>query len=137
MNNESGDDFDVHILVRGAAAAISGPQPQVVEGEDAEQQAAWPWKRKPAAPQETTIKASELSNQITQLAGLLTSSLENIEASTAHKGSAAPAAEAPDRLRLTSLRVGLSANAEGKILLVADVGVEASIELLFTRTSGS
>jgi hypothetical protein len=89
--------------------------------EDAETQSLWPSGR--------NRKVKDVSMKLDQL----TSQLNGI--SKAIQGALNTPAPPPGQFHVESFDIGLAITASGKIALVAEVGVEASITVTFKRSS--
>jgi hypothetical protein len=107
----SNSDFDIYVLV--SSATLQDAEVVTVTGKDGEQEAFWKKDNKSEAGKEVIVKASELSEQISSLAGTLKASLDRLE-----ETGESSKVDGAGRLRLDSLKVGLSVNASGKVMLV-------------------
>ena len=118
MNDNDKNSILVRVTDDGIGAETQDvPQPPA--GRGAEQQALWSRKR---AAKDVSINVETLREGIEKI----TAKLEEV--------FQARQAPQPDRpFELKSFTVGLAVNGSGKVLLVGEIGAEASIQVTFER----
>jgi hypothetical protein len=121
MSDEIGTPASGEILVRftteDESAGASSLEPPL--GEDAVQQAFWPFKRR--SVKDVPMKVASLSSQINDIAATV-------------QGALSAPQPASGGFHVDSFEIGLAINASGHVVLIAEVGIEASITVTFKRT---
>ncbi len=87
--------------------------------DEAETQALWPFKKR--SVKDVPMRIADLSSEINGIATSIQSALSAPEATTG-------------KFRVDSFEIGLAINASGKVVLVAEIGLEASITVTFKRS---
>jgi hypothetical protein len=108
------------VLEESEASEAAAPPPET----DVEEQSWWRWKTTPVVPKPVEIDGDELRKNLDDI----TKKLERVlEGQAQRKGD----------FGLDSFSVGLAVEGRGKVFLVAEVGVQASIQLTFKRRESS
>lgn len=90
-------------------------------GTDVEEQALPSWLRRTKKLAEIQLDEGQVQRSLDDLTSKLTKVLGN------------QSRPKPEGFQLESFSVGLALSASGKLLMIAEAGVEASVELTFTR----
>lgn len=113
------------ILVRFTAeeGEPSGETLQPPPTDEAETQALWPFHKR--SIKDIPMRVADLSSQINDIATSIQSAL-----------STPTPTPTPGKFHVDSFEIGLAISASGNIVLVAEVGLEASITVTFKRSGG-
>lgn len=119
--NDANKNQEILVLFRDDASWGASEDPLTPPPTD-EAQTQASWNKKPSEPVKAIrMDAGNIATELSRVSNAIQSALDSTDPP---KG----------KFRVESFEVGLAINASGKIALVAEVGMKASVNVTFTRT---